>query len=790
MKANTILIFLIVITTYSAYAQKKTDANIFGHVISGKEHLPFVSIAIKGTTIGTATDQTGHYKLIDVPLGRVTIIASYLGYKTQEIILITEGDQLHEVNFELEPDYFGLDEVVVSASKETQKRSESSFIVNTINPKLFSVAQIGTVSEGLNYCSGLRMETNCQNCGFNQVRMNGMEGTYSQILINGRPIFSGLAGVYGLELIPSNMIEKIEVIRGGGSALAGGNAIAGTIDLKLKEPKTNIYEFGMSSALTGVGVSNSGDPAADHRVNFNTSLVSDDNKTGFSVFGNHRLRDPFDANGDGFSELTKLQNTTVGARLFQRLSYRNKISVDFFQINEERRGGNRFDYPVHEADIAESLTHSITTGAITFDQYTGENDHLSVYVAGQAVTRDSYYGAERSLSGYGTTGDFTHNTGFQYKAQPGNSTFITGIENTGGRLTDTKLGFPYLEEEFVDNDSVLVIKHTDNSVNAKQTTNTTGVFAQYELGVQKLKITAGGRVDYYTVKDLTFSNEELSQFVFIPRLSLLYDFNGYTQARMSYSRGYRAPQIYDEDLHLEASGLRTVIHRNGNDLKQETSNSFMASVDFNKSLGNLNVGLLVEGFYTLLSNPFVYEFGESDENNEVVYTRINSEEGAVVQGINAELNVFPSGNFSFSSGFTLQSSRYKEAQEFNENRFFRTPDSYGYFTIDWDIEKNLSLSLTGNYTGKMLVPYFGLQLEDPAAGELRMGDSFLELGSKIRYNLSFNGTKMEIYAGVKNIFNSYQSDFEKGIDRDPGYIYGPSLPRTIYFGVRIGNVLD
>jgi outer membrane receptor for ferrienterochelin and colicins len=790
MKANTILISLLIIATYSAHAQKKTDANIFGHVISGKEHLPFVSIAIKGTTIGTATDQTGHYKLIDVPLGRVTIIASYLGYKTQEIILITEGDQLHEVNFELEPDYFGLDEVVVSASKETQKRSESSFIVNTINPKLFSVAQIGTVSEGLNYCSGLRMETNCQNCGFNQVRMNGMEGTYSQILINGRPIFSGLAGVYGLELIPSNMIEKIEVIRGGGSALSGGNAIAGTINLKLKEPKTNIYEFGMSSALTGVGVSNSGDPAADHRVNFNTSLVSDDNKTGFTVFGNHRLRDPFDANGDGFSESTKLQNTTVGARLFQRLSYRNKISVDFFQINEERRGGNRFDYPVHETDIAESLTHKITTGAITFDQYTGENDHLSVYVAGQAVTRDSYYGAERSLSGYGTTGDFTHNTGFQYKAQPGNSTFITGIENTGGRLTDTKLGFPYLAEEFVDNDSILVIKHTDNSVNAKQTTNTTGVFAQYELGVQKLKITAGGRVDYYTVKDLTFSNEELSQFVFIPRLSLLYDFNGYTQARMSYSRGYRAPQIYDEDLHLEASGLRTVIHRTGHDLKQETSNSFMASVDFNKSLGKLNVGLLIEGFYTLLSNPFVYEFGESDENNEVVYTRINSEEGAVVQGINAELNVFPSGSFSFSSGFTLQSSRYKEAQEFNENRFFRTPDSYGFFTIDWDVEKNLSLSATGNYTGKMLVPYFGLQIEDPEAGELRMGDSFLELGSKIRYNLSFNGTKMEIYAGVKNIFNSYQSDFEKGIDRDPGYIYGPSLPRTIYLGLRIGNVLD
>jgi outer membrane receptor for ferrienterochelin and colicins len=790
MKTKAILILLLFVLSYSLYSQKKTDANIFGHVISGEEHLPFVSIAVKGTTIGTATDQTGHYRLINVPLGRITIVASYLGYKTQEIILIAEADRLHEVNFDLEPDYLGLDEVVVSASRETRKRSESSFIVNTINPKLFTVAQIGTVSEGLNFSSGLRMETNCQNCGFNQVRMNGLEGTYSQILINGRPVFSGLAGVYGLELIPSNMIENIEVVRGGGSVLTGGNAIAGTINLRLKEPRTNTYEFGLSSALTGVGISHSGDPAPDHRVNFNTSLVSDDHKTGIAVFGNRRERDPFDANGDGFSEMTKLKNTTMGARLFQRLSSRNKLSVDFFQINEDRRGGNRFDYPEHLADIAESLTHSITTGAVTFDQYSRVNDHLSVYMAGQAVNRDSYYGAEQSLSGYGTTSDFTYNAGAQYKTQLHNSDIISGFDNTGGRLTDTKLGYPYPEEGISGNDSAVLIGHTMNSVNAKQATNTTGIFSQVEAVFQKLRITAGGRLDYYTVKDLAFSNDDLSRFVFVPKIGFLYDFNGFTQARLSYARGYRAPQIYDEDLHLEASGLRTVIHKNAPGLRQETSNSLMASVDYSKSFRNLNMGLLIEAFYTMLSDPFVYEYGEINENDEVVYTRINAAEGAVVQGINAELNVIPSGDFSFSSGFTLQSSRYKEAQEFNENRFFRTPGSYGYFTADWQLAKNLDLSATGSYTGKMLVPYFGLQLEDPDAGELRMGQTFFELGSKIRYLIRFNGTKMEIYAGVKNIFNAYQSDFDRGIDRDPGYIYGPSLPRTLYFGLRIGNVLN
>jgi len=131
----------------------------------------------------------------------------------------------------------GIEEVVVTGDRNKTNRTESSTIVSILTPKLFATIQSVTLSEGLNFCPGLRMENNCQNCGFSQVRMNGMEGPYSQILINGRPIFSGLAGVYGLELIPSSMIERVEVVRGGGSALYGSNAIAGTINLIFKRPR-------------------------------------------------------------------------------------------------------------------------------------------------------------------------------------------------------------------------------------------------------------------------------------------------------------------------------------------------------------------------------------------------------------------------------------------------------------------------------------------------------------------------------------------------------------------------
>ena len=150
--------------------------------------------------------------LTNLPVGTHTVRAQALGFKPQEKeITIKEGETV-EVNFNLEEDILGLDEIVVTADRSEMKRTESVTIVNTLSPKLFSSAQSIALIEGLTFSPGLRIENNCQNCGFSQVRMNGMEGPYSQILINSRPIFSGLAGVYGLELIPTNMIERIEVV--------------------------------------------------------------------------------------------------------------------------------------------------------------------------------------------------------------------------------------------------------------------------------------------------------------------------------------------------------------------------------------------------------------------------------------------------------------------------------------------------------------------------------------------------------------------------------------------------
>ncbi|NLP57650.1 TonB-dependent receptor [Lutibacter sp. B1] len=790
MKKIILLIgfLLISITIYTQ--EKPKSATITGNVVSESKSLPYATILVNGTTLGTTTNYDGNYTLSNLKPGTYTITAQSNGFKPYETTITIKENETLTLKFELEPDILGLNEIVITGNRSKIKRKKASTIVNIINTDIFETTQSVTLGEVLNFCPGLRMENDCQNCGFSQIRMNGLEGPYSQILINSRPIFSGLAGVYGLELIPSNMIDKVEIIRGGGSALYGSNAIAGTINLILKDPTQNSYEIGFNSSIIGVGVDDSKNTSEDYSVNFNTSVVSNSGNTGLAVYGFHRDRDPFDANNDSFSEIASLKNTTIGSRLFQKIGTKAKLAMDFFHINEDRRGGNKFSYPNHEADISEAVKHNLTTGALTFEQYYREKDLFSVFASAQKIDRDSYYGANQSLSDYGNTKDFTYNTGIQYNAFFKNSNLILGVENTGSTLKDKKLGYLDYENALIIDNEIVEIPHTENTIVANQSIYTTGVFSQYEIKKNKLTISLGARLDWYKVKDKQKNNADKTGDVLSPRISFLYDIQKNLQARLSYSKGYRAPQIFDEDLHIETSGSRQVIHVNDPDLKQETSSSYMASLDYSGIIGNTNFGFLVEGFYTKLNDPFSNEFSEPDENGTVIYTRINAKKGAKVQGLNFELNIVPNNKFSLKAGYTYQKSEYEEVQEFNEKTFFRTPDNYGYIALDWEPTTKWCFSTTGNYTGEMLVPYFGPTITNPDEGELRKSDTFFDLGLKIRHNIKIKNSTLQLYSGVKNIFNSYQDDFDSDIDRDPAYVYGPMNPRTIYFGLKFGNLIS
>lgn len=412
----------------------------------------------------------------------------------------------------------------------------------------------------------------------------------------------------------------------------------------------------------------------------------------------------------------------------------------------------------------------------------------SVYASAQYLNRHSYYGARQSLSDYGATRDLTFNTGTQYKLVQQNSSFVGGLDFIGGYLLDQKLGYPDYANAVIVNGQIASVPHTNNTTVSNQNSLTAGLFAQYEQRIGALKLVAGVRGDRYRIEDREKADNLKTGTVLSPRLGAMYRLNEAMQLRLNYSRGYRAPQIYDEDLHVATSGTRRVVIINAPNLKQETSNSLMASFDLTHRVGSLWTSLLLEGFYTMLDNAFMNEVGKPDSLGTVYYTRINAQSTATVRGVNTELRLKTQNKLSATLGFTVQQSFYSHAEsQFNQTRMFRTPEQYGFIALDCDVFRHWCISASGNYTGQMLVPYYGTQ--NPT-GELHSTQRFFDCGFKIRHTIPADLINMQWYVGIKNILNAYQSDHDRGINRDPTYLYGTGAPRTLYVGVRFGNLFD
>ncbi len=221
-----------------------TKGSIVGTVVDASTHeaLPNVQVLVKGTTIGTTTDVHGAFTLPDLAPGTYTIQARLVGYGVEESRVSLEAGQSRHLDLYLRQQSIDLDGVVVSANRQETLRRHAPSLVTVLSQEIFKKTNSENLSQGLRFQPGLRIEDNCQNCGFNQVRINGLEGAYSQILIDSRPVFSSLAGVYGLEQIPASMIERVEVVRGGGSALFGA-----TLSRVINASRANLYAIAQAS---------------------------------------------------------------------------------------------------------------------------------------------------------------------------------------------------------------------------------------------------------------------------------------------------------------------------------------------------------------------------------------------------------------------------------------------------------------------------------------------------------------------------------------------------------------
>lgn len=760
MKKSILLfaIFILMPLFAEASERRHPEASVHGHVIDRNtgEHVPFLVVSLKGTTVGTSTGDTGHYFLEHLPQGTFMLQVSGVGYKTasQEITL-KDGVSL-EVNFYVEEDNVMLDGVVVSANRSETTRMMAPTLVNVVEMATYDKVNATSLSQGLVFQPGVRVENNCQNCSYQQVRINGLDGPYTQILIDSRPIFSALAGVYGIEQLPANMVDRVEVMRGGGSALFGSSAIAGTINIITKEPVRN------SASISHTTSSINGTSAFDHNTSLNASIVTEDNKMGLAVFGQNRQKDGYDHDGDGFTELTEMSGQTLGMRGYVKTGLYSKLTAEYHHLQEYRRGGDNLHLPPHEVMIAEQVRHSINTGSLKYDWFSPDERHrFNVFASLQHINRESYYGAGMAPNAYGETMDLTWVAGGQYVYKFENCLFMpadltAGLEYNQDHLQDNMWGYDRVTDQVVRIGSA---------------------YLQNEWKNTRWSFLLGGRLDKHNLMD---------GVIFSPRANLRFNPTEKINLRASYSYGFRAPQAFDEDLHIDNVGGIVSMIRLADDLKVEKSQSVSVSADMYAQWGDWQGNLLVEGFYTDLSDVFALtEIGVEDG---VLIKERRNESGARVFGGNLEGKLAYRSIWQIQAGMTLQKSDYKEAHAWAEDveavtTMFRTPNLYGYFVTSYNPLKQLMLSLSGTYTGRMLVEHHAGWID---ANRTERTPDFFDMNFKAAYDFRLHGNiKLQLNAGVQNIFNAFQRDFDQGPDRDSGYIYGPSAPRSFYLGIRL-----
>ena len=766
-----IFLLFTLFVTFSIILAAQTG-KVTGIVKTDGYPIEYAQVIIDSSSFGALTNVQGRYTITKLPYGKYKISASYIGYKKvfKEFVL---SEEQKEVNLDLDmtEQVLDLDGIVVTATKTPKRRTNSAVIVNVINSQTISNVQACNLSEGLKFQPGLRVETDCQTCNYTQLRMNGLGGGYSQILVNGRPIFSPLTGLYGMEQLPANMIDRIEVLRGGGSSLYGSSAIGGTVNVITKIPQDNAGELNYT-------YQNIDGQTSDHNISGNASLVSKNRNAGVSIFMNKRDRGFYDANGDSFSEIALINSTALGANMFFLPKENQKLEINFSNLREYRFGGEMVvDKPAYLAQQAEERTHGVWMASADYQiKFDNDNSSIITYLAWQNTDRKHYTGIQPDTvtaeydkfikaPPYGTSDVSTYNVGMQLNHKinnflKGKNVFTLGLEYVYDDVFDEISSYQYLID---------------------QTTKDLGAFVQSDWEIiPQLTFLAGARMDKHNLID---------NLIFSPRASLLYKLKKKTQFRFSYGSGFRAPQAFDTDLHIAfAAGGVSRVSLSPN-LVEERSHSLSASINYDKPMKKWIIGYTVEGFYNRLNNAFYLEPIGQDQFGQRFDKR--NGDGATVQGITLELRANFNRKVQLEGGFTLQSSIFDKPVQYIEGvegirEFIRTPNDYGYAILTFTPNNKWNASLNYVYTGKMKVPHFAgatNQLKD----EIIESETFSNLSIKIGRDFSLKnlGTIIEIYGGLKNIFNSYQTNFDIGKNRDSNFIYGPGNPRTLFVGIKL-----
>jgi outer membrane receptor for ferrienterochelin and colicins len=680
-----------------------------------------------------------------------------------------------------------LDAVEVKVSTATRtERLLSDVPVRTEVLRQQDIALRGSLnfSQAAELINGVRVESNCQNCNTSEVQLLGLGGAYNQLLFDGVPLLSTLGGIYGLEQIPAAFVNRIEVVKGGGSSLYGPGAVAGVINLIAEQPtKSGGFVQG------GVEVQK-GEPLrfGDGRFDF----VGDGGRFGLSLVAQGAKNDAIDFNGDDYSEITEKDLRIGGFQMWYAPNDSTRLRADYQYTWEDRRGGNRFDQPEYLANIAEALKTRYQRGGLTWEQIVNDDFDFRLSYSFADIRRDSFYGglgdvvmdpsdpgfdprqldpdvpgsaASVSYRQYGDTKNPLQYFDSQFNYRIGAHALAFGVQYKREEVKDENLGAA--------GNTLRVI--TDGSF------SNLGAFLQDEWAVSDaLDLVLGARAD---------KSSELDDVVFSPRIALAFQASERTKWRAGISTGFRAPELFSEDLHVDTLGADPVRIRNADGLTEEKAVTAMLGVDWRSDPASPRWSFDATASYTDLKDAFVLSGIQRDPRDDSLYQIRSNASGSRVAGIEANLGWQPMQTWRITAGVAWYHSRYDKVQVvfddtgdggdtvIGSRHYLKTPQWSGLAQAIWTPSEAWDAYVGLKYTGRM----YALNNN---TGTLRHTPEFWVVDTGVTRHFHFNERGVDVSFGMKNLFDQRQKDLEVGANRDSDYVYGPRFARSVYASVR------
>ena len=804
MKKILFLLFIFCLNI-SVMGAEKTDAMLFGNVKSKStgEHIPFTNVMVKGTNLGTAADASGHFKLVNLPLGKCTIVAQAIGYKSQEKEVIMERKKAVILFFELDEDVLEFERVVVTGTRTKHYIKDVPVRTEVITVHEIENKNAVNLYEALEGTPGIRVEQQCQYCNFTMVRVQGLGAEHTQVLINGQPMYSGLAGVYGLQQLSTADVDRIEIVKGAGSALYGSSAIAGAINIVTKEPSF------IPSATTGVqfGKYNT------NQYDLSSSIRNEKGNIGLTAFAQRVTGDAVDETGpgatseevknkDGISDRVASNLTNAGFSLFVNDAFFNsdKLVIRGKSVFEKRQGGTMTDdyYKNPLTDGTESITTERYEAEMNYTKPIGSSSELNFSLAyvnhNREATNDSY------LSDYmATHGDSVPDLRgmrpylAQEKSYTSSLTFLKHIKKHNvlvgvqGYYDDLGESGMYV----VVNPESEYLGQSYRSVGNKSAREF-GSFLQDEWAISNLfTIVPGIRIDnhhsseeYTTGRQVSettaFPKTSFSETSLNPRLAIKYALTEKFTLRANVGTGFRAPYGFSEDLHLCSGSPRIW---KSSDLNPETSVSYNLSADYYGA----NVRISSNIFRTNLKNKIGFTDAEEDIAALGYDYQWKNIDNAFVQGVELSVMANITKKLDIGLDFTFNQGEYDHARkdwigsqyESVSKYIPRFPMTTGNLKIEYS-PKDWNFVFLGDYQGNMYIDYYNEDIE-PLVGsqsKIKKTDPYMLFNAHVSKRFS----QFKLYAGVDNIFNYVQD--ERHLD-DAAFMYAPMYGTTNYGGLSI-----